>query len=91
MRKDFRRKVFENRLPGKRHGPKEDHVTVEWSKLLSDELSDLYCSPSIVWVIKRRTIRCAGHVARMGERRDAYRLWWENLREEDDLEDVRVD
>jgi hypothetical protein len=31
--------------------------------------TDLYCSPSIVRVIKSRKIRWAGHVARMGERR----------------------
>jgi len=74
MRKDFRWKVFENRVPRKVPGPKEDQVTGEWSKVLSEELGDLSCSPSIVWVITRRRLRCAGHVARVGERRDAYRL-----------------
>ena len=74
MRKDFRRKVFENRVPRKIPGPKEDQETGEWSKLLSEELSDLYCSPSVIWVITRRRIRCTVHVARVGERRDTYRL-----------------
>jgi len=37
-------------------------------KLHNGELSDLYCSPSIVWVIASRRVIWAGHVARMGER-----------------------
>jgi len=31
-------------------------------------------------------MRWVGHVARMGERGDAYRVWWGNLRERDHLE-----
>jgi hypothetical protein len=27
----------------------------------------------------------------MGERRGTYRVWWENLRERDDLEDLGID
>jgi hypothetical protein len=34
----------------------------------------LYCSPSIIGMIKSRKKRWAGHVARMGEKRHAYRL-----------------
>jgi hypothetical protein len=34
----------------------------------------LYSSPSIIRVIKSRRMRRAGHVARMGENRNAYRL-----------------
>jgi hypothetical protein len=34
----------------------------------------LYVSPNIIRVIKSRRMRWAGHVARMGERRSAYRL-----------------
>ena len=44
-------------------------------KLLhNEELNDLYSSPSIVRVIKSRRMRCARHVARMGEERGAYRV-----------------
>jgi len=32
-------------------------------------------SPNIVWVIKPRRMRWAGHVACMGERRGAYRVF----------------
>jgi hypothetical protein len=38
------------------------------------ELRDFYSSPSIIRIIKSRRMRWAGHVARMGEKRNAYRL-----------------
>ena len=41
----------------------------------NEELNDLYSSPYIVRVIKSRRMRWAGHVPRMGERRDVYRVW----------------
>ena len=40
----------------------------------NEELNDLYSSPNIVRVIKSRRMRWAGHVARMGEERGAYRV-----------------
>ena len=43
-------------------------------KLHNEELNDLYCSTDIVRVIKSRRMRWAGHVARMGEERGAYRV-----------------
>jgi hypothetical protein len=55
-------------------GPKRDEVTGEWRKLHNKELHDLYSSPSIIRIMKSRRMRWAGHVARMGEKRNAYRL-----------------
>jgi hypothetical protein len=55
-------------------GPKRDEVTGEWRKLHNEELRDLYSSPSIIRIIMSRRMRWAGHVARVGEKRDAYRL-----------------
>jgi hypothetical protein len=66
--------VFENRVLRRIFGPKRDEVTGEWRKLLNEELHDLYSSPSIIRIIKARRMRWAGHVARMGEKRIAYRL-----------------
>jgi hypothetical protein len=43
-------------------------------KLHNEELRNLYSSPSIIRMIKSRRMRRAGHVARMGEKRNAYRL-----------------
>jgi len=55
-------------------GPRRDEVTGEWSRLHNKELNDLYSSPNIVRVIKSRRMRWAGHVARMGEEREVYKL-----------------
>jgi hypothetical protein len=55
-------------------GPKRDEVTGEWRKLHNKELRDLYSSPSIIRIIMSRRIRWADHVARMGEKWNAYRL-----------------
>jgi hypothetical protein len=54
--------------------PKRDEVTGEWRKLHKEELNDLYSSPSMVRVINLRRMRRAGHVARMQEMRDIYRV-----------------
>ena len=55
-------------------GPRRDEVTEEWSRLHNEELNGLHSSPNIVRVIKSRRMRWAGHVARMGEERGAYRV-----------------
>ena len=55
-------------------GPKRDEVTGEWRKLRKEKLSDLYSLPNIVWVVKSRRMRWAGHVARMGEGRGMHRV-----------------
>ena len=54
-------------------GPKRDEVTGEWRRLHNKELYAVYSSPNIIGVIKSRRLRWAGHVARMGETRGAYR------------------
>jgi hypothetical protein len=55
-------------------GPKRDEVTGGWRKLHNEELHNLYSSPSIIRMIKSRRMRWAGYVARMGEKRNAYRI-----------------
>jgi hypothetical protein len=74
LREEHRLRVFENRVLRRIFGPKRDEVTGEWRKLHNEELHDLYSSPSIIRIIKSRRMRWAGHVARMGEKRNAYRL-----------------
>jgi hypothetical protein len=66
--------VFENRLLRRIFGPKRDEVTGEWRKLHNEELNDLYCSPNIIGVLKSIRMIEAGYVARMGDRRCAYRV-----------------
>jgi hypothetical protein len=47
----------------------------EWGKLHNVELHNLYSSADIVRQIKSRRMRWAGHVARMGGRRNVYRVF----------------
>jgi hypothetical protein len=54
--------------------PKRDEVTGGWRKLHNEEIYNLYSSPSIIRMIKSRRMRWAGHVARMGLKRNAYRI-----------------
>jgi hypothetical protein len=54
-------------------GPKREEVS-SWRKFHNDELHNLYSSPNIVRVIKSGWMRWAGHVARMSEGRDVYRI-----------------
>jgi hypothetical protein len=73
LREECRLRVFENKMLRRVFGPKRDEATGEWRKLHNKELFALYYSPNIIRVIKSRRLRWAGHVARMGERRGAYR------------------
>jgi hypothetical protein len=73
LREECRLRVFENKVLRRIFGPKRDEVTGEGRRLHNKELYALYFSPNIIWVIKSRRLRWAGHVARMGERRGAYR------------------
>jgi hypothetical protein len=49
-------------------------VTGNWRKLHNEELHNLYSSPNINEMIKSGRIRQAGHVALMGEPRNAYSI-----------------
>ena len=74
LREERRLRVFENRVLRRIFGPKRDEVTGKWRKLRNEELNNLYSLPNIVRVVKSRRMRWAGHVARMGEGRDVYRV-----------------
>jgi hypothetical protein len=74
LREGHRLEVFENRVLRKIFGSKSDEVTGEWRKLHNEELHDLYCSPSIIRIMKLRWMRWPEHVARMGEKNNVYRL-----------------
>jgi hypothetical protein len=66
--------VFEKRVLRRIYGPKRDEVTIGWRKLHNEELHNLYSSPSKIRMMKSRRMRWAGSVARMGEKRNAYRI-----------------
>ena len=91
LREERKLRVFENMVLRRIFGPRRDEVMGEWRRLHNEELNDLYFSPSIVWVIKWRRMRWAGHVARMGEERGCIGSWWGNGRERDYWGDLGVD
>jgi hypothetical protein len=74
LREEHRLRVFEIRVLRRIFGPKRGEVTGEWRKLHNKELPDLNSSPSIIRIIKSRRMRLAGHVARMVENSNPYRI-----------------
>jgi hypothetical protein len=67
-------RVFENKVLKTIFRPRRDEVTEGWRKLNNEELRDLYASRSIIRMMKSRRLRWARHVARIGAKRNAYRL-----------------
>jgi hypothetical protein len=60
-----RLRVFENRVLRRIFAPKREKLLVGWRREHNEELHKLYTSPNIIW---------AGHVARMGEMKNAYNI-----------------
>jgi len=71
MRQELKLRVFENRVVRNISGPRENEVTGDWRRLHNEGLHAFCSSPNIIWVIKSRTMWWAGHVARIGDRRNA--------------------
>jgi hypothetical protein len=57
LREEHRLRAFENRVLRRIFGPKRDEVIGGWRKLYNEELHNLYCSPSIIRIIKSRRMR----------------------------------
>jgi hypothetical protein len=74
LRGEHRLRAFENRILRRIFGPKRDKVIGEWRKLQNEELHNLYSSPDIIRQVKSRQMRSAGHVARMGQERNVYKV-----------------
>jgi hypothetical protein len=66
--------VSENRVLRRIFGPKGDEVTGGWRKLHNEELRNLCPYPTVIIMIKSRKMRWSGRVARMREKRNAYRI-----------------
>jgi hypothetical protein len=64
--------VFKNRVLRRIFGQKRDDVIRGSRKLHNEKLHNLYSSPSIIRMIKSRRMRWAGHVAPVGDKRNAY-------------------
>jgi hypothetical protein len=74
LREEHRLTVFENKILRRIFGPKRDEVTEEWRKLHSEEHHNLCSSTDIIRQVKSRRMRWAGHVARMGEEREVFKV-----------------
>jgi hypothetical protein len=83
LREEHRLRVFENRVLKRIFGPKRDEVIGGWIKLHNEELHSLYCSPSIIRIMKTRRMRWAGHLARMERSGMHIGFWWESQKERD--------
>jgi hypothetical protein len=66
VREEHRLRVFENTVLRWIFVPKREEDR-SWIKLHNDEHHRLYSSPNVVKVIKSRSMRWAGHVARTVE------------------------
>jgi hypothetical protein len=74
LREEHRLRVFEDRMLRRIFGPKRNEVTGGWRTLQNEELHNLYSSSSIIRMTKSRRMKRAGHVARMGEKRNMCRI-----------------
>jgi hypothetical protein len=71
---EHRLRVFENREMRRIFEPKREEVAKGWRRLHNEELHNLYASPNVIRVIKSRSIRWAGPVARMRDMINAYKI-----------------
>jgi hypothetical protein len=77
LKGEHRLRVFENRMLRGIFVPKREDVAGGLRKLHNEEHHNLYSSPNIIRMIKSRSMRWTGPVARMGEIRNAYKIrYW---------------
>ena len=91
LREKHKLRVFESRALRKKFGSKRDNVTREWGRRHNEELYDLCSSSNIIRAMKSRSMKWAGYVARIRDRRAAYWALVGDLRERAHLEDLGVD
>jgi hypothetical protein len=69
--KGRRLRVFENKVLKRAFGPKREEVVGVCRRQHNEELHNLYASINFIRVIRSGTMKWTGHVARMGEMRNA--------------------
>ena len=67
-------RLFVNKELTKILGAKRDEITGEWRKLHNAELHALHTTRNVIRNLKSRRVRWPGHVARMEQTRNAYRV-----------------
>jgi hypothetical protein len=66
LREEYRLRVFEKRVLRRIFGPKGDEVTGGWRGLHNEELRNMDISPSVIRMIKSRSMRCGRRDMRVG-------------------------
>ena len=66
--------MFENKVRLRIFEGERDEISGEWRKLHNAELHALYSSPNLIRNLNSRRLSWAGHVARMEQFRNAYRV-----------------
>jgi hypothetical protein len=61
-------------VPRRIFGPERDELIGGWRKLHNEELPKFNSSPNMIKMMKSRSMGWTGHVAHMGEKRNAYRI-----------------
>jgi hypothetical protein len=79
LREEQRFRLFEDRAMRKIFVLRRDEVTGRWRTLRNEEHNKLYSSLGIVKMIEPRNMRWADHVARMGEKSNAYKIFMGKL------------
>jgi hypothetical protein len=67
--------VYENRVLRRIFGPKRDDTMEGWRKLHNEKLHNLCSWSNIIRMIKSRRMKWTGHIACMGEKRNACRAF----------------
>jgi hypothetical protein len=67
IKQEYRLRVSENRVLRRIFGPKKEEGAGSWRRLHNEELRNLYALPNIISVVKSRTMRWVGNIARIGE------------------------
>jgi hypothetical protein len=75
LMEEHRLRVLDNRVLRMIFGSNRDEMSGDWRKLHSEELHNLYFSPSIIRMTKSRRISSGRHVVRIG-RRIVHRVFW---------------
>jgi hypothetical protein len=83
IREENRLRVCENGVLRRIFVPKRKEVTGCWRTLHNEYLNKSYASPNVIRVMKSRRIRWVDHVARMGQMKNSYIFWFENLKGRD--------
>jgi hypothetical protein len=78
--------VFEYRVLREIFGPKREELTGSGRRLHNEELHNLCASTNIIRVIKPRKMKRVGHVALVGDARNAYSIFVGNLKGRDHSE-----